>query len=562
MTQKKRNNLLKILFFAAFVVFIEVLFFRNILTNDNLIGSNGDARYIDLILEHYYRFLQGQEKFTDLRCFYPVTNTISYSDMLLALAIPFCILRALGVSMFMANKIGLILIHLTGTASTVALLDKKMKLKPYATVIGTIVFCYASSLSTKTWHNQMLAVCLFPLMFLLLWSFFENIQQNGKKRILCGLGAISILALVFYTSFYNAYYFLLYAVFTVIAYMIVLCLRKAHPFKAIGGFIRKHIGETILYVIYGCAIMFPFIKIYLPTLRQSGGWDWETVILVLPTWRDYFNVGPFNIVYGAFMQGPYFKLSGYYAGELRTGFPLVTMLLFIAAVVFLRINAPKKLDKRAKASDFTEVFYWAAALGVLCCFASIFKFHGHSIWKFFFYYVPGASGLRAIARFNMFLTLPVGILTAVFIDRAVPKIKMRRRSRAILLTALSLWLIVENTLSVGARSLWNIHDAVKITNAAAAPPDECKIMFITDSSEEPSLYDDKDYQLTAWEIAYKYDIWCINGHSGQFPPEWAHMSPVHGEEAYSEAMGKWIEKYGLKDVWSYDIAENTWTKYN
>ena len=40
------------------------------------------------------------------------------------------------------------------------------------------------------------------------------------------------------------------------------------------------------------------------------------------------------------------------------------------------------------------------------------------------------------------------------------------------------------------------------------------------------------------------------------------MSPVHGEEAYSEAMAKWIEKYGLKDVWSYDIAENTWTKYN
>lgn len=562
MTSKKRNVLLKTAALIVFAIIIELLFFRNILFNDNLIGSNGDARYIDLILEHYYRFLQGQENFTDLRCFYPVTNTISYSDMLLAMAIPFCILRAMGASMFMANKWGLIMLHTIGTFSTVYLLDRKMKLKPYATIIGTILFCYSSSLSTKTWHNQMLAVCLFPLMFIFLWCFFENISKNRIKRIFSGIGAIAVLALVFYTSFYNAYYFLLFAAFTVIAYFIVLCRKKGHPFKAVGKFLKKHPFEVILYVVFGIGIMIPFILIYLPTLRQSGGgWDWDTIVLVLPTWRDYFNVGPYNLVYGPFMEGSFFKLSGYYAGELRTGFPLISMFLFIAAAIYLKARAPRRIDKHSRPANYTDVLYLATAIGVFCCFISIFKFHGHSLWYFFYKYVPGASGLRAVARFNMFLTLPAAIVTAVFVDKAVPELKLKRSRKALLLTALSLWLITENTLTVGVRSLWTVHEAVELTNKASAPPADCKVMFITDSAEERTLTDDKDYQLAAWEVAYKYNILCINGHSGQFPPEWSHMSPFHGEEAYTKAMDAWIEKYQLSDVYSYDIATNSWAKY-
>ena len=192
MIDTKKNKITKFLGFGVFVIFIELIFFRNIIGNDSLIGNNGDARYIDLILEHYYGFLNGREKFTDLICFYPVENTISYSDMLLALAIPFCIFRFMGMSMFMANKLGLILIHTIGTISTVSLFNKKLKLNPFATAIGTIIFCYANSLSVKSWHNQMFAVCLVPVILLLLWNFFDNINKSTKKRVLNGLGAITI----------------------------------------------------------------------------------------------------------------------------------------------------------------------------------------------------------------------------------------------------------------------------------------------------------------------------------------------------------------------------------
>jgi hypothetical protein len=162
----------------------------------------------------------------------------------------------------------------------------------------------------------------------------------------------------------------------------------------------------------------------------------------------------------------------------------------------------------------------------------------------------------------MFLTLPVGIVTAVFVDRFVPVLKIERNKKTALIAALSLWLVAENTLTCGTRSLWAIHEAVELTNTAAAPPADCKVMFIVDSGETRSFDNDKDYQLAAWEVAYKYNIPCINGHSGQFPQGWHHMSPFHGNENYMKAMSEWIEKYKLTNVYAYDIADNSWKKYS
>lgn len=566
MIDTKKNKILGFLGFGAFVVFIELMFFRNIIGNDNLIGNNGDARYIDLILEHYYGFLNGRENFTDLICFYPVKNTISYSDMLLALAIPFCIFRFMGMSMFMANKLGLILIHTIGTISTVSFLNKKLKFNPFATAIGTIVFCYANSLSVKSWHNQMFAVCLVPVILILLWNFFENINKSTKIRVFSGFGAITMLALIFYTSFYNAYYFLIYAIFLITVYMITLSVKKVPIFKPIGAFFKFHIIEVIFYVLYGIGIMIPFLIIYLPTLQSSGGWDWEPVQSMLPTWRDFFNVSPFNIVYGAFMEGNFFKLEGFYAGELRTGFPLITFFLFVVASIWLYFKYGKKKYSKKNTSfeksSYIELLFFAGAIAVFCCFLIMLKVHGYSIWYIIYKYLPGASGLRAVSRFNMFLTLPVAIISAFFADKMIPLLKLPKIKKIVMLVGICGWLILENTLSVGVRSLWTISEASKITQTASAPPADCQVMYIIDSGDKKQFNNDKDYQLAAWEIANKYNIVTINGHSGQFPSDWSYkMSPYHSEEEYYKSIDEWISNYQISDVYAYDINTNTWIKY-
>ena len=66
----------------------------------------------------------------------------------------------------------------------------------------------------------------------------------------------------------------------------------------------------------------------------------------------------------------------------------------------------------------------------------------------------------------------------------------------------------------------------------------------------------------AEEIANKYNIVTINGHSGQFPSDWSNkMSPYHGDDAYAKSIDEWISKYNLTNVYAYDINTNIWIKY-
>ena len=97
--------------FIFILILSEIFFFRNILFNNSLFGDLGDGRLTMLITEHWYRFCCGLEKINDLGIFYPVENTLAYSDMLLGYGIIHSIFRFCGLDMFISYKITLILVH-------------------------------------------------------------------------------------------------------------------------------------------------------------------------------------------------------------------------------------------------------------------------------------------------------------------------------------------------------------------------------------------------------------------------------------------------------------------
>ena len=110
-------NWSKIIILWVIAIIIELLFFRNVIFNSNLLGDFGDGRLLTLILEHYYNFINAKESFNNLAIFYPLSNTLGYSDMLLGIAIPYIPLRLLGINMLLATKYSCILIHFIGTIS-------------------------------------------------------------------------------------------------------------------------------------------------------------------------------------------------------------------------------------------------------------------------------------------------------------------------------------------------------------------------------------------------------------------------------------------------------------
>lgn len=77
---KEKNKYL----FYSFIIFIclllsEIFFFRNILFSNYLFGNNGDGRLTTILVEHWYNFFRGYEKFGELSMFYPTKNVLAYS---------------------------------------------------------------------------------------------------------------------------------------------------------------------------------------------------------------------------------------------------------------------------------------------------------------------------------------------------------------------------------------------------------------------------------------------------------------------------------------------------
>ena len=63
------------------IVLLEYKFFANVMFNGVLIGDEGDARLNNLLVEHWFRAFGGKEKFSIVNIFYPITNTLAYTDI-------------------------------------------------------------------------------------------------------------------------------------------------------------------------------------------------------------------------------------------------------------------------------------------------------------------------------------------------------------------------------------------------------------------------------------------------------------------------------------------------
>ena len=66
---------------------------------------------------------------------------------------------------------------------------------------------------------------------------------------------------------------------------------------------------------------------YLPVILENGSRSFSDVIVMLPRWSDFFNVSFDNLVWGDMLRS-FFPETRPVFWELRTGFPIITLLTF------------------------------------------------------------------------------------------------------------------------------------------------------------------------------------------------------------------------------------------
>lgn len=570
MKQKNDGNTLKIrngrkvaalLQDSVFLIFIlaaTLFFFRDVLPQGRMIGDRGDARLNNLIVEHWYKVFCGEDRYNNLSMFYPVSNTVSFTDMSLMTGLFYSGLRAMGISMFAAYKMVLIGVHFAGSLALYCLLTKVLRLKEYASFAGVVAFSFAMGYSNRIVHTQMTAVSYLPVILIFLILSIKHFE-NARRRRVCLFLFLTNYALLAYTGWYTFYFSTVFAIIYAATFLIYGMKCNRLLISEILGTLKKHFGELAVWAVYMLILLIPFLNIYLPTSKIYGSRPWQEICYVSPDFIDVFNVGPNNLVLGKLIDA--LNISSHrikLEGELTEGFSIVLLLaLGVLSSKFFKektINvSAKKVKGNGRRIPVERIIIGSLIISILFSIILVINIAGVSLWWFIYAILPGAGSLKAVARFYLFLLLPMGILLAILFDRYPPK---KHPIWIIGVYTVILWI---SNISTGGMCAWNYETDLELLRNVSAPPEQVKVMAVCDSGAD----DQEAYlnQLDAWMIASYYHIKTVNGYSGMFPIGWP-LWDVTGAE-YPSLIEQWKLSQGIgEDIWLYDRGTNEWSLHS
>lgn len=560
-----------VLVLAAIAV-LEYVFFAKVLFNDALIGDINDSRLNNLLVEHWYNAFCGKESFSVVNIFYPMPDTVAFTDMLLGFAIPYSILRAFGVNMFLANKIVLIAFHIMGSYTMYYLLRRKFKISSLWSFVGVVIFSYSSAYYVRIGHTQLMAISLIPVLIIFIYSFFEYFESN-KKRIIYGFLSVTFYALIMYTSWYTAFFTALFFVTLAIVYLAVAYSNKNHVLKNVWAYVKKCRKEVAAYVVYAVCIVIPFFMLYIPVSRRFGERSYGEIVQQLPELIDFFNVSTGNRMLGWVIEkldlNGRAETNGMFVWELHVGFSIIVMGLLVFLFFYTRRKYLKAkygaLESKGVYDNNDMTLRISMIYSVFVSFILLVQSNGASLWLFVYKLFPGASAIRAAVRYNFFLTIPIAIIIAVggYIICQKYELKLVFKAAIPVLTAALIW--YSNSNIYGIQSDWTSTEEERQLSTVSAPPEDCEAMYIVDTNPSAHTYNGEkyswvSYQHFAWEICEKYELKNLNGYSGQFPVGWA-LNNADGEDIHRYATD-WIEGTNITlKVYYYDMGTDTWHAY-
>lgn len=550
--QKFDIEILKNLFVVFLILLGEFVFFRNVIGHDYLIGNSGDGRLTMLLTEHWYNFFCGREAFTELAFFYPDTAVLGYTDMLLGFGLIHSILRFLGLNMFVAYKYTLIITHLFGSLCMFYLLHSVMKCNRYWGLFGVVAFSFSNAFAIHISHTQLTALSLVPLLTIFLIRALSS-DNDEKRRNVFVIATLSTVALIAYTAWYILFFTFLFGLIVLVASCVIFN-RNGLNFKKVFLFwVVSHKKNVIGYFLYSVVIFLPFLFVYLPALRSTGGYGYQGICVYMPELIDLINVGNGNLLFDKFPSLTAFHRK-VVTGETIQGFSIVVLAFYF--YMFLQRNKYKNL-LQTKEERVRFLLINACVVSILVSFAISVKLgsDGSSLWFFVFKSIPGAKAIRAVARFWFYLSFPVAFVVAVRGNFIFAKKTTRFKSLAGAVLLMALFLSNMRVSGVNSdKIMWRTDLEVDFLANVAVPPVDCKAFYIYDSgsNKAPAWAN----QLTAYEIANHFGIKTVNGYSGGVPKGWKLWNIK--DKAYVSNVYSWIKQNKLKDIYGYDRHTNTW----
>lgn len=453
-------------------------------------GDIGDARFNDVVLEHFYRWVVGTDRsLLSPQFFYPMPGALTFSDNHWGTAWLYSIFRALGWDRYQAFDLWYLAGYVANFMACHALL-RKLNFSPVASALGAFAFTFPMPLIAKYGHAQLLCRFLIPVG-LLLW---ERFQGSGKWRWMGGL-ALAVVG-QFYISIYMGYFMLLFLTAWIVVQWRVESVGPHEWFRQWTEWRNPSAKRELIAA--GCMIvaaLAAFAFLMHPYLHYAKVYGFQRspaeIATMLPRPQSYL-LADGSSIWGALSTR--FVADVPMRGEHQMFFGLGMLGLAILGVI------------RSKAR-----VRWVALGSVVLLMLLTLSVHGHSLYLLVSR-LPGVDSIRAVSRIGLVMALPIAVLVALGVDSlrdTSPPLRTLGAALALLMISES---VATNTIH------FDIAEAKAHTAAMAAklpsPLPQKAVLFNPNRSDSAFFVSELDGVILAQEVNRP----TLNGYSGNSPP--------------------------------------------
>jgi hypothetical protein len=474
-------------------VIVTVWIFRDVLFRGRLFGGTGDARWTIAVHEHWYQFWRGNESLTDLHYYYPVQGTLGMSDAFFVQGQLYSTARFFGVGVVNSWVVAQFLFSLIG-AIGVAVLGRKILRSVWSQVAFVALTCASYPVIVQSDHVQLIGFLAASWIFVGLYDLIT--LRHPKTGVAVLLVVPPMLALSSWYAFVLTGLVLLVlagfaALFAGERPVIVGIGRVA---RATGRALWSPVGGVLL--ICGVAGWLLVVKVYLPSLGLLPSGSWDQVTFLSPRWSDILNATASGGGVWSWLYAKWFDPATAY-GEQAFGF---TPILFCGFVFFgffqIRsglLHRPAPVDAEGRPGRPQLVAMWFTVITVIGFF--LIDERGLSLYRFFWFHVPGLESIRAAFRVQTLLYGMAFFLVLRSLElwwRGSVHWRSRARWRTFLLPvgAFSLLLVIFVEMQRPVYTLWTRPELLKPALLAQqdALRQSCDAMILIDEIAEDESF--------------------------------------------------------------------------
>ena len=372
----------------------------------------------------YYVWFNNKSTFDSPPFFYPTVGTLGLSETHLLHGIVYSMIRIFDFSVMKSFSITIFLLNSFTYVASFCFIRFGMKLNLFPAIVGALVFSFNSAKLNQINHTQLQPLLLIPLISWLFILIHEKCKNYSYKKpaYIYSFFAITLFHLQLWTSFYIAWF---YSIILFFGLLVLLTTQTVRIYLII--FLKKNIIVIIFSSIVFLLYSIPYLKLYLPVLKEYGGRSYQEIDSMLPRLWSYLWMGDGNVMWGWVPKHEFYSLPMSHEHKIGIGliFSCFALLSFSWALkgffkvqrgrLGLSLTGLRTFPKFSSRFDASKYFLLIGCLGVLVFFILSLRLNS-SLWGIIYSNIPGGSSVRAVTRYALIAYFFVGIFVAVVLN--------------------------------------------------------------------------------------------------------------------------------------------------